>query len=149
MSNKTLPHGSLGDLPWRAYFALVTFKHIFFSLKCHYLRKFGLIILQLQNVAKFHFFTVNNMVLSQFPKDRYAPQNNLILGHTPHSLQIVTMTIEDSFQVNLTFYVKSSHEADQLKSKSSNRNSHCQVKLRSAKSSRNATFDLASMTWLQ
>ena len=55
---------------------------LFLPLKFHYWQKIALVILQLhistQNFAKFHFFTVNNMVSSQFPKDQYAP---MYMGH--------------------------------------------------------------------
>ena len=49
---------------------------LFLPLKFHYWQKIALVILQLhistQNFAKFHFFTVNKIVLSRLPKDQYA-----------------------------------------------------------------------------
>ena len=71
----------IGGLRWWSHFTFVTFKNLFFPLNCHYWQNLTLVIL-----AKFHFFIVNNMASSRFPKDQCAPQL-LELGYEkfPHN----------------------------------------------------------------
>ena len=76
--------GGEGVLPCHSYATYVTFNHKshLSTLSSHLtviigrnlLSSFFIFILNPKNVAKFHFFTVNNIVLSQFSKDQYAPQ---------------------------------------------------------------------------
>ena len=65
----------MGLLPWQSHFTFVTFKHLIFSLICHYWPNFCSPQCSPShlNFVKFHFFTLNRVLLPRFPKYQYAP----------------------------------------------------------------------------
>ena len=66
-----------GDLPWQSYFTYVTLKHFSSPLPVIINGKIcSRHSSALHLYPKFYFIKFNNMTLSRFPKDQYAPHSN-------------------------------------------------------------------------